>query len=80
MLVRDLIKHLSETYKPGDVIAYALWTVMDVMMRAADTDTTITEQQAAQVLALIDRKQDCTLGITWDTIDAEIEEVLNSAN
>ena len=51
------------------------WCVEDVVDRARDTDINITEQQAKEILGEIERQHDCTIGITWDTIDAHLDKL-----
>ena len=45
------------------------WQIEDVLMRAEEQDIPCTEDQALGILVGMDHYHDCTLGITWDTID-----------
>jgi len=60
-------------------ICLSVWYPMDVMEYALENlDRLITEEQAAQILKNIERHHDANLGITWDTLDAEITEFLEN--
>jgi len=72
--VQEEIEHLQKYYDRGDVIAAAIWGVDDVLERAKEREINVTEEQARNILELIHRRQDATLGITWDTIDCYLEE------
>ena len=55
--------------------ALAVWSVEDVLIRAEDRDLTVTQEQAECVIGMLDSKQDCNYGITWDTLDIYIDEI-----
>uniref|UniRef100_A0A6M3JZE4 Uncharacterized protein n=1 Tax=viral metagenome TaxID=1070528 RepID=A0A6M3JZE4_9ZZZZ len=73
--VQKHIEHLQRTYEQGDVIAVAIWVVDDVLTRAKERKIKITKKQAEDILSTIERHQDATLGITWDTLDCYIDDV-----
>jgi len=54
----------------GDTL-YVEWCIDDVLQQ----DSTLTREQAIEVLELLDNKHDATIGINWDVIDCAIEEV-----
>lgn len=66
--VMDRLKH----YNPDDVVAVAIWCVEDVIERAKERGKKLSKEQAEEILDTIDRKQDASLGISWDTIDAHL--------
>jgi hypothetical protein len=72
--IKELIGHLQNSYKPEDVVAVAIWTRDDVLERAKERGLTISLEEADQIIDRIDRRQDATLGITWDTIDAYLDD------
>jgi len=47
------------------------WSVGDVMEMRKD----LTEEQAKQVLAQVDRNKDASQGINWDTIEATADDM-----
>jgi hypothetical protein len=49
--------------------------VDDVLERAGEMGLPCSREQAADILDKMDNKQDCTLGITWDTIDYWLYEL-----
>ena len=72
--VKEVIEHLqSDSFKPDDVVAVAIWQVEDVLERAKENKMKITKKQAEEIIDRIDRKQDASLGISWDTIDAYLD-------
>lgn len=54
--------------------AYALWLPMDVVDRAEERGMVfINDEQVANALHNIHRRQSAEGGITWDSIDAELD-------
>ena len=70
--VEKAIEHLKG-YSPNAVIAVAIWQVDDVLSRAKERGIKITKEQAENIIDRIDRRQDASLGISWDTIDASLD-------
>ena len=58
-------------------VCIAIWSEEDVFGRAKERGMTITREQAQEVLSLMDSKQDCSMGISWDTMDVYLDEVAN---
>lgn len=58
--------------------ALAVWSTEDVIMRGEERDIEVSEDQARNIIGLIDNTQDCTIGITWDTIDIYTDDVLEN--
>jgi hypothetical protein len=65
--VKELKEHLA-TLNDEDVIAYDLWGPEDAIWQAKQEGKYLTEEQAKQVIAQVDRKKDASVGITWDTL------------
>lgn len=57
--------------------AFIMWQTEDVIYRAKVQNIDVTEDQAREVISDLNRRADCTLGITWGTLDIYIDEVLN---
>ena len=74
--VQEVIDRLKR-YNPNDVVAVAIWCVEDVLAEAKERGIAINKEQAGEILDMIDRKQDASLGISWDTIDAAIDIYLS---
>jgi hypothetical protein len=72
--VASVIEHLKG-YKPDEHIATAIWCEEDVLGRAEERDMVITREQAQSIIDQMDANQDAELGITWDTIDAGLDEL-----
>jgi len=50
-------------------VAIAIWCEDDVLGRAKEKGIKCSREQAQDILDQMDRRQDCSLGISWDTID-----------
>ena len=72
--VASLIEHL-QGYKPDEHIAAPIWCEEDVLGRAKELGKELTREQAQEILDEMERKQDCELGISWDTLDCFINEM-----
>jgi hypothetical protein len=53
------------------------WHIDDVIYQAKDNGEELTEQEARDVLAMVNRKHDCNIGINWDVIDYWIDEIVS---
>jgi hypothetical protein len=73
--VANVLRHL-QGYQSEEHIACAIWCEEDVLGRAEERGIKITREQVQNILDTIDRKQDCSLGISWDTIDVFTDEEL----
>jgi len=76
--VSSVIEHLKG-YQPDEHIAVAIWCEEDVFGRAEERDMTITKEQAQSIIDQMDANHDAELGITWDTIDAGLDELPSKA-
>ena len=66
----------------GEAIAI-IWDIDDVLAQAASIrlsgqDCDLSILVAKEILAEIQRRHDCTIGITWDVIDYHIQNYLSS--
>ena len=55
-------------------VAVAIWCEDDVLGRAKELGLKCSRARASEIIDEIDRKQDCSLGITWVTIDCFLQE------
>lgn len=53
------------------------WHIDDVIEQAETHGEQLTEQEARDVLAMVNRKHDCNIGINWDVIDYWIDEIVS---
>jgi len=57
------------------------WHIDDVLGQSKawndDEDSTITEDDAREVLRRVGKYHDCTEGINWDVIDCYINQIVN---
>jgi len=72
--VKDQIKWLRNHYQSDEHIAIAIWCEVDIMDAAARRHIPVSRQEAQDILDAIDDKQDCSIGINWDVLDAFIDE------
>jgi len=70
------IERLRRQYKDNldEHVAVMVWSEDDMLCRAGERKIKITREQAQDIIDRIDRKQDATLGITWDTIDCYLDD------
>ena len=59
----------------GGHVAVAIWEEEDVLNRAEELGIACSQKQAREIIDTIDRKQDCSCGITWDSIDFWLYEL-----
>jgi hypothetical protein len=52
------------------------WHIDDVIEQAENNGEQLTEQEARDVLGMVNRKHDCNIGINWDVIDYWIDEIV----
>ena len=65
---------------PNDIITIT-WHKDDVIERAQETQNLIvTDDQAREILKLIESGYDCNCGITWDTLDYYTSENFEENN
>jgi hypothetical protein len=72
--IEGAAKHLMSLGEPTDIVAMAIWTEDDVLGKAKERRIALTEEQAQEILETIDHKQDASIGISWDTIDAYLND------
>ena len=73
--VSSVIERLTNSYSPDEHIATAIWCEEDVIGCAKERGMIITREQAQSILDQMDANQDAEIGITWDTIDAGLDEL-----
>jgi len=52
----------------------AIWTEEDVLGKAKERGIGITREQVQEILDEMDHRHDASMGITWDTIDAALDD------
>lgn len=75
--IRKEIERLQRQYADNldEHVAVAVWSEDDVLGRAKEREIKITKEKAQEIIDRIDRKQDATLGISWDTIDCYLDDL-----
>lgn len=61
-------------------VAIAIWCEDDVLGRAKEKGIKCSREQARDILDKMDNKQDCSIGITWDTIDCYLWDLKEASN
>lgn len=64
----------NELVKRGEAIQI-VWLLDDVFHQAREDGVELTVRQAKEVLQMLDREHDATVGVNWDTISYWIQEV-----
>lgn len=54
-------------------IAFISWGIDDVIGTASEQGFIMEKEDAIDIIAELDRRSDCSLGITWDTINAYVD-------
>ena len=75
--IAEIKRRLAWCGDDDTIVCVAIWSGEDVMGRAKERGMTITKEQAEGVLNNMDHKQDCSMGISWDTMDVYLDEVAN---
>jgi len=55
-------------------VAVAIWCEDDILGRAEELGIKCSRARAREIIDMMDNKQDCSLGITWDTIDCYLTD------
>jgi len=72
-------KRRFEGMSAGDHVAIAIWCEDDVLERAKEKGIECSREQARDILDNMDHKQDCSMGISWDTIDCYLWDLETEA-
>lgn len=63
--------------KKGNCIEIKVsWCYEDVQERAQESGIKLSKKEACDVLELTLKRHDCNLGISWETLDVWIDEIL----
>ena len=52
------------------------WHISDVENQAEGQGENLSKEECRDVLAMVNRKHDCNIGINWDVIDYWIDEIV----
>jgi len=74
VLVKELKRRLNDWYKDDEEIAVAIWTVDDIKTQAESMGIKIKKKDAEQILYEIDKHQDSSIGISWDTLGCYLDD------
>jgi hypothetical protein len=53
------------------------WWHIDDVIEQAEPENQLTEDEAREVLMLMDKRHDCNYGHTWDSMDSAIDDVVS---
>ena len=62
-----------QNYPSATPACIVIWLSDDVISRAHDLNVGISKELAAEILESLEQNHDCNYGITWDHIDAELD-------
>jgi len=72
MTIKELKEHLGDF--PDDTeVAYMLWLPEDVKTIRSD----VTDEEAGEVIHLTERYKDAGIGISWDTLEHHLHDVVS---
>lgn len=77
MIVKDLLERFKDA-DPEMPICAVIWHVDDV--KGQDENNVLTDEDAAEILAIMDRQHDACIGINWEVIDCHIDMYLEDKN
>ena len=66
----------AEKLASGDWLA-SWWHISDVQERAEENGDTLSDDEARDVLAYMDKYHDCEVGINWYSMDVHIDNVID---
>lgn len=72
------ISEAKEMLRKEGYFTQNLWTSDDIIGTASNMDKEITEEQAIEIMDLMGRRFDASIGVNWDFIETIIDEYLNA--
>lgn len=76
MNIGKVIEQLQR-YDPKTPCAWDLWLPDDVEEMAEQMDVELTEDEVRDVLYHMEKGKDATIGLTWTTVEANIDWVVS---
>ena len=75
--VKELVEWLNKHHDPEETIVYSLWCAEDVTGLAKEKGyKKPTKIQVEEVLNNTQRHMDASIGINWDSIEAEMDGIV----
>ena len=74
--IKAAIERLSK-YPPDAPACMVLWLVDDVVTRAKERNLDVSDELSAEIIESLENRHDANYGITWDHIDAELDNNCN---
>ena len=76
VIVGILPRHVVSSFADDEQLVIR-WCVEDVMEASRDEydNPTVTEDEAKEILLLVERDYDCNHGVTWETIQSCIRDM-----
>jgi hypothetical protein len=72
--VAEAIGAVNRAFDPDWMAEW--WHIDDVQGQAENMGEELTDQECRDVLAMVMRKHDCNIGISWEVIDYWIEQII----
>lgn len=83
-LISKKIIHSEEKSKAIESIkdstrnhTYLVWSLEDIIVSAKQRKIKINKDEALFILNKLETNHDCSIGVTWDTINSYLEELEN---
>ncbi len=76
--VRAYKKEVQNTSEMHELLAEQnqialIWSIEDVKQQASEMKIKLTDQEAWEILQTVEANHDCTLGVTWITLEFAID-------
>jgi len=72
----EAYKRIDRACENGREICLIVWAIPDVVQACLDHDKTISEEDAVNVLNLVEGKHDPSYGVNWDTLWIFAQDVI----
>jgi len=76
MKIKDIIKQLKQYENQDCELVYDMFDEEDIREKAKDMEITVTDEEVKKVINYLERYADATEGMSWDTIEHAINEVI----
>ena len=69
---KDILEQLKQIEEVERTQISHIWCVEDVLDAASELGVTLTEDQACEVLGIVEDEIDCEIGVNWDVIRSAV--------
>jgi hypothetical protein len=74
---KEALERVRQAFSLGNsVVCMTIWQPGDAVQSARDHGETLTQEEAENVIQMVEWQDDATAGINWDTIWIYVQEVI----